>query len=86
MSRTYRDPNREPCRLAPLEAFSDELAENGLAARVQPHHQPRCGRGINDSQRGVRIAVLRVPRAADGGRALRRDAAQRARPTASARC
>ena len=44
MSRTYRDPNREPCRLAPLEAFSDELAENGLAARVQPHHQPRCGR------------------------------------------
>ena len=44
MSRTYRNPNHAPCRLAPLEAFSDELAENGLAVQVQPHHQPECGR------------------------------------------
>ena len=44
MSRTYRNPNHAPCRLAPLETFGNELAENGLAVRVQPHHEPKCGR------------------------------------------
>ena len=43
-ARHYRDPNHAPCRLAPLEAFSDELAGNGLVARVQPRQQPMCGR------------------------------------------
>ncbi len=44
MSRIYRNPNHAPCRLAPLEAFSDELAEDGLSARVQPQRRPKCGR------------------------------------------
>lgn len=44
MSKTCTDPNHAPCRLAPLETFSDELAENGMAVRVQPHQEPKCGR------------------------------------------
>ena len=38
-----RHPNRRPCRLAPLEAFSNELAERGLAEQVQPGHDRRTG-------------------------------------------
>ena len=39
-----RDPNHRPCRVAPLEAFSDELAPDGLAEWVQPHHTRTTGR------------------------------------------
>ena len=39
-----RDPNHRPCRVAPLEAFSDELAPDGLAGWVQPYHLPATGR------------------------------------------
>ena len=39
------DPNWQPCQVAPLEAFNDELAEDGLAAVVQPGYAPRTGRG-----------------------------------------
>ena len=35
-------PNWLPCQVAPLEAFNDELAEDGLAAIVQPDYAP-CG-------------------------------------------
>lgn len=38
------DPNWRPCRVAPLEAFDDEIAEDGLAARVQPDYLPETGR------------------------------------------
>ena len=44
MEVSQRDPNRLPCRLAPLEAFSDELAKDGLAAEVQPGYEPKTGR------------------------------------------
>ena len=37
-------PNWLPCQVAPLEAFNDELAEDGLAAIVQPDYAPRTGR------------------------------------------
>ena len=40
----YLDPNHAPCRLAPLDAFSNELAGDGLAATVQPRHRPERGR------------------------------------------
>ena len=39
-----RDPNRKPCRLAPLHAFSDSVAADGLAVWVQPDHHPQTGR------------------------------------------
>ena len=39
-----RDPNHTPCRVAPLEAFSDDLAPDGLAGWVQPFHLPAIGR------------------------------------------
>ena len=39
-----RHPNNAPCSLGPPEAFSNELAPDGLAAEVQPHHAPRTGR------------------------------------------
>lgn len=39
-----RDLNYRPCRVAPLEAFSDELAPTGLAEWVQPDHLRRTGR------------------------------------------
>ena len=39
-----RDPNHTPCRVAPLEAFSDELAPDGLAEWVQPYHLRDSGR------------------------------------------
>ena len=42
--RAPRDPDRRACRVAPLEAFSDELAPDGLAQWVQPHHLRRTGR------------------------------------------
>ena len=39
------DPNWRPCEVAPLEAFDDELAQDGLAAQVQPDYLPETGRG-----------------------------------------
>lgn len=49
MDRTYRSPNHAPCRLAPLEAFSDELAENGLEPRGCSHTINRSA-GANQRQ------------------------------------
>ena len=34
------DPNREPCRLAPPEAFRNELAPTELRRRLQPEREP----------------------------------------------
>ena len=34
------DPNQEPCRLAPLEAFSNELAPKELRQQLLPEREP----------------------------------------------
>ena len=34
------DPNQEPCRLAPPEAFRNELAPTELRRRLQPEREP----------------------------------------------
>ena len=39
-----RHPNNTPCTLGPPEAFSNELAPDGLTAKVQPDHETRTGR------------------------------------------
>ena len=45
-----RNPNREPCETGPLEAFSNELAEDGLAAQVQPDYCVETGRNSTTVQ------------------------------------
>ena len=35
------DPNERPCRLAPPEAFSDELAAAALRQRLRPRRDPQ---------------------------------------------
>lgn len=40
----FDDPNWFPCEVAPLEAFSDELAEDGLGAWAQPEFVVETGR------------------------------------------
>ena len=41
--RRSSDPHHSACRVAPLEAFSDELAPDGLADWCKLHHRRRTG-------------------------------------------
>ena len=54
------DPNQEPCRLAPLEAFSNELAPKDLRRRRQPEREPNQVEGRSENgQSRVRVPTTR---------------------------
>lgn len=52
------DSNQRPCRVAPLEAFSDDLAPDDLGAWVRWYHHlrgvPAAGRPALEPNRGGR--------------------------------
>lgn len=70
-------PNHRPCRLAPPEAFSDELARKGLRGELLPDRDP--DRIETDSETVSRVFASRCagdaqpPSAAELYRAMRRE-------------
>ena len=71
------DPNREPCRLAPPKAFSNELAPEELRRRLQPDRP--ADRIEARSETAARVFAsrcagdVRPPTAAELCDAMRRD-------------
>ena len=71
-----RNPNWEPCEVGPLEAFGDELAEDGLAAKVQPDYLVETGRDSTTVQAVFAsrcCGYVQPPTAAELYDAMRRD-------------